>query len=65
MYYRKGQVVNFTEILSEALKEHDFDQRLQHKHLYDNNLQRVRALNILASHQLHAFESECGDDSKQ
>lgn len=58
MYYRSGQTSNFSHLLSEALKEVPFEDRPQTQYLFENEKERIRALNVLAGHQLHLMESE-------
>ena len=58
MYYRVGEVQKFSTLLQAALAENAFDDRIQRRHLYENEKQRIRALNVLAGHQLHLFETE-------
>lgn len=58
MYYRQGYTEKFAKILSEALREEGFDDRIQKRHLFENEKQRIRAMNVLAGHQLNLFEAE-------
>jgi len=58
MYYRSGQTANFSHLLSEALKDEDFEGRRQKRYLFENEKERIRALNVLAGHQLHLMEAE-------
>ena len=58
MYYRNGQTQKFSSLLSEALREDGFEDRLQKRHLFENEKERIRAINVLAGHQLHLMESE-------
>lgn len=58
MYYRAGQTANFSALLSEALRDEDFEARRQKPHLFENEKERIRALNVLAGHQLHLMEAE-------
>ena len=58
MYYRAGEVQKFSAILSEALREEGFDDRIRKRHLFENDGQRVRAMNVLAGHQLSLAEAE-------
>ena len=58
MYYRAGEVQKFSAILSEALREEGFDDRIRRRHLFENDVQRVRAMNVLAGHQLSLAEAE-------
>lgn len=50
MYYRVGRTDAFQMILHEALKDEGFDYRIQKRHLFENEKQRVRAMNALAGH---------------
>ena len=58
MYYRDDKLQNFSKILSEALHTEGIEDRQQKKHLFENDKQRIRAMNVLASHQLHLAENE-------
>ena len=58
MYYRAGEVQKFSKILSEALREEGFDDRIRTRHLRENEKERVRAMNVLAGHQLNLVEAE-------
>jgi len=58
MYYRAGQTANFSHVLSEALHEEDFEGRRQKRYLFENEKERIRAMNVLAGHQLHLMEAE-------
>ena len=40
----------FSTILSEALHEEGFDDRIRKRHLFENEKERVRAVNVLAGH---------------
>jgi hypothetical protein len=44
--------------LSEALKDEGFDLRIQKRHLFENEIQRIKAMNALAGHQLNLVEAE-------
>lgn len=48
MYHRKGLTNNFALILDEALRD-DLD-RMSHRHLYDDDRERIKAMNVLAGH---------------
>lgn len=50
MYYRADKVQNFSKILGEALHTDGIEDRQQKKHLFENDKQRIRAMNVLASH---------------
>jgi len=50
MYYRNGRTDAFQMILSEALKDGGIDFRIVNKHLFDNEKQRIKAMNALAGH---------------
>jgi hypothetical protein len=53
-------------ILSEALREEGFDDRIQKRYLFENEPKRVEALNALAGHQLNLAEvAEDPDKQKQ
>ena len=58
MYYRAGEVQKFSSILSEALREEGFDDKYRTRHLRENEKERVRAMNVLAGHQLNLVEAE-------
>lgn len=58
MYYRDDKVYNFSKILAEALSSDSIEDRQQKKHLFENDKQRIRAMNVLAGHQLHLTENE-------
>ena len=57
MYYRTGQLKNFSSILSEALRDEGFEA-IHKRHLLENEKERLRAMNVLAGHQLNLAESE-------
>ena len=61
MYYREGQLEKFSQLLGEALREEEFDSRIQKRHLFENEKERIRAINVLAGHQLHLMEAESTD----
>ena len=50
MYYRAGKTANFSELLSEALRDEDFEGRRQKRYLFENEKERIRAMNVLAGH---------------
>ena len=50
MYYRNGETRKFSQLLGEALKDEGFDERFNKRHLFENEKQRIRALNVLAGH---------------
>ncbi len=56
MYHRIDRPDAFSLILSEALKEEGFDDRIQKRYLFENEPKRVEALNALAAHQLNLAE---------
>ena len=58
MYYHAGEVQKFSSILSEALREESFEDRILKRHLFENEKERVRAANVLAGHQLNLAEAE-------
>lgn len=58
MYYRSGQTENFSLLLGEALREEGFEGRMLKRHLFENEKERVRAMNVLAGHQLQLMEAE-------
>ena len=58
MYYRADQVQHFSKILSEALHSEGIDDRQQKRHLFENDKLRIKAMNVLAGHQLHLTENE-------
>ena len=57
MYYRTGQPKKFSSILSEALRDEGFEA-IHKRHLLENEKERLRAMNVLAGHQLNLAESE-------
>ena len=65
MYYRNGQTQKFSNLLSEALREDSFEDRMQKRHLFDNEKGRIRAMNVLAGHQLHLMEAESDPKIRQ
>jgi hypothetical protein len=66
MYHRIDRPDAFCLILSEALKEEGFDDRIQKRYLFENEAKRVEALNALAGHQLNLAEvAEDSDKQKQ
>jgi hypothetical protein len=52
-------------ILSEALKDGGIDFRIVNKHLFDNEKQRIKAMNALAGHQLNLVENESDPDRRR
>jgi hypothetical protein len=50
MYYRKDRPDAFQQILTEALKEEGFDDRIQKRYLFLNESKRIQAMNALAGH---------------
>ena len=58
MYYRADNIYIFSKILSEALHSDGIDDRQQKRHLFENEKMRIRAMNVLAGHQLHLTENE-------
>mgnify|MGYP001014051074 CR=1 FL=1 len=50
MYYRAGKTASFSELLSEALRDEDFEGRRQKRYLFENEKERIRAMNVLAGH---------------
>jgi len=49
MYYRKGMIEQFTELLTEALKEEAQDRHDKY-FLFSDEQQRIKAINAFASH---------------
>jgi hypothetical protein len=41
MYYRIDQSQAFQQILTEALREEGFDDRIQKRHLFENEAKRI------------------------
>ena len=44
--------------MGEALHSEGIDDRQQKRHLFENEKQRIKAMNVLAGHQLHLTENE-------
>lgn len=66
MYHRIDRPDAFQQILSEALKEEGFDDRIQKRYLFENEPKRIEALNALAGHQLNLADvAEDPDRYKQ
>ena len=64
MYYRENQISNFSELLSEAVRDEHAELRIHKLHLFENKKERIRAINTLAGHQLHMMESESDLESR-
>ena len=58
MYYRRGEVSKFDRVLSDALTETGLEDRRERPHLYENEQQRIRAMNVYAGHFLNLYETE-------
>ena len=65
MYYRTGRIDAFQAILAEALKDEGFDQRIQKRHLFENEKKRIKAMNALAGHQLNLVENEADAERRR
>ena len=50
MYYRENQISNFSDLLSEAVRDENVELRIHKQHLFENTKERIRAINALAGH---------------
>jgi hypothetical protein len=51
--------------LTEALREEGFDDRIQKRHLFENEAKRIKAMNALAGHHLNQVEIEDDYDKRR
>jgi hypothetical protein len=51
--------------LTEALREEGFDDRIQKRHLFENEAKRIQAMNALAGHHLNQVEIEDDYDKRR
>ena len=58
MYHRNGQVKQFQNVLSEALKDPQVDLDVSNGHMFENKKARHDAMNSLASHYFQMYEME-------
>jgi hypothetical protein len=64
MYYRIGRSDAFAMILKEALQDRGVDQRIIYKHLFQNEKQRLKAMNALACYYRILGENEIDADKR-
>ena len=57
MYYRNNQLEQFSKIMTEALDDKGID-RSEKMYLFEPQEERVKAINVFASHYLNLYDAE-------